>query len=900
MAERVVAVKLSAQVAEYKRGMEEAARATRSVGSEGEKLTQTRQAMETLGRTGVVAGGLLAAGIGVAIAAYAQFDQAMSYVIATGEDAAASQDALRQAALDAGASTVFSATESANAIEELARAGISAKDILGGGLTASLDLAAAGGLGVAEAAGIAATTMQQFKLRGEDASRVADLLAAGAGKAMGDVRDMSEALKQSGLVADQFGLSVEETTGTLAAFANAGLLGSDAGTSFRTMLLRLANPTDEVKTLMADVGIEAYNAQGQFIGLSALAGELETSLSGMTDAQKQQTLAMIFGQDAIRASTILLDEGQAGIEGWTAAVDDQGYAAETAATRLDNLLGDLEAFTGALETAFIQMGAGADGPLRALIQGLTGLVEGFTELPPWVQQGTLALAGVLAAVALVGGAALLAVPKIVEFRLAMQTLGLTATSTKGALSSAAGFLGGPWGLAITAAVAAAAVWISTNQRMAASAAEFRDTLDDTSGAVTDYTRELIAKKLQEAGAFDGAREAGISQKELTDALYEGGDALDDVKDRLRDAHDSYLGFNPTIGNSINAVRELGVNLEDAKAGHENLKAATDGSTDATEDSAAATAANEEALSALAGQAGDTEADVNSLADAIRGFGSAQFDVRESSRQFESALDELTQSVTDNGASLDVAEQAGRDNEAALDAVAQSALDLAGSLYVTTGSQEEAAGAIQRGRDELIAALGQFGITGQAAEDYADKLGLIPSNIPTAVQLTGADEASEKLRLLRERLAGIPSYKSVTLETIELRSITGSGRTVSQVAGDANGAVYDYQQFADGGFASGIYAGRQGSIHKFAEPETIWEAYISGKPDARDRNIGIWQETGRRLGVESAPAAAMSFPDQVTLVDQDGSILAITKVQADSSAASTTAGFASARRGGLRR
>lgn len=221
MADRVVKVTLSAQVAEYQKGMLAAARATREVGTEGEKLAQTRQAMETLGRTGVVAGGLLAAGIGVAINAYAQFDQAMSYVVATGADAAASQDALREAALEAGASTVFSATEAAGAIENLAKAGISSADILGGALKGSLDLAAAGGLGVAEAAGIAATTMQQFGLAGEDASHVADLLAAGAGKAMGDVSDMAEALKQSGLVANQFGLSVEETTGTLSAFAQA-------------------------------------------------------------------------------------------------------------------------------------------------------------------------------------------------------------------------------------------------------------------------------------------------------------------------------------------------------------------------------------------------------------------------------------------------------------------------------------------------------------------------------------------------------------------------------------------------------------------------------------------------------------------------------------------------------
>lgn len=842
MAERVVKVVLSAQVEAYKKGMLDAAEATRTVGTEGEKLAQTRQALDTLGRTGVAAGGLLAAGVGVAIAKFAEFDQQMSYVQAATGESADNMALLRDAALEAGASTVFSATESAAAVEELAKAGISTADILSGGLAGALDLAAAGGLGVAQAAEIAATTMQQFRLSGEDATHVADLLAAGAAKAMGDVTDMSQALNQSGLVASQFGLSVEETTGTLAAFAQAGLLGSDAGTSFRTMLLRMANPTKEVAGLMEEIGFQAYNSQGQFIGLANLAGELETSLAGMTDAQRDQTLAMIFGQDAIRAANILLREGKSGIEDWTVAVNDQGFAAETAATRLDNLLGDWEAFTGALDTAFIQMGAGADGPLRALVQGLTALTEGFTELPEWVQQGTLVLGGVVAAIALAGGTALLAVPKIVEFRIALQTMGLTATTTKGALSSAAGFLGGPWGIAITAAVAAATVWISTNQRMEAAASEFRDTLDDSTGAVTEYTRELIAKKLQEAGAFDAARDAGVTQKELTDAIYEGGRAYDDMVEKLRAAHDASGGWNATLGNGINTVRELGVQIEDAKAGFENIEAATEGSTEATGENAAA-------LAELGATADSAQDQVDALADAIRGFGAATLDSRDAERQFEQALDDLTESLSVNGTTMDITTQAGRDNQAALDAVANAAIRSAASTAVATGSQDAARASLQRGREELIRMLGQLGITGAEAEAYADKLGLIPSSIDTYVS-ANTEPAQAAISNLIRTYNGYTVRLNVATDSLDPRTIKPS----------ANGNLFAYgsgqvQEFSGGGFATGIYRGGE-PIHKFAEPETLWEAYISGKPDERNRNIGIWQETGRRLGVEGGGSVSI--------------------------------------------
>lgn len=845
MAERVVKVTLSAQVAEYNKGMLAAAQATRTVGSEGEKLAQTRDAMNELGRASVAMGTVITAGVGVAIAKFAEFDQQMSFVQAATNETAENMELLREAALEAGASTVFSASESAAAIEELAKAGVSTADILGGGLKGALDLAAAGGLGVAQAAEIAATTMQQFRLGGEDATHVADLLAAGAAKAMGDVTDMAQALNQSGLVASQFGLSVEETTGTLAAFAQAGLLGSDAGTSFRTMLLRMANPTKEVATLMKDIGFEAYNTQGQFIGLAGLAGELETSLAGMTDAQRDQTLAMIFGQDAIRAANILLREGEKGIKGWTAAVDDQGFAAQTASTRLDNLLGDWEAFTGALDTAFIQMGEGADGPLRNLVQVLTGMVDVFTELPEGVQQSILVVGGLVGVVGLLGGAALLGVPKVVAFRVALAELGGAAVVTRGALTAATAFLGGPWGIAITAAVGLATVWVTTNQRMASAAEEFRSTLDQATGSLTGYSRELVAKKLQEADAFEQAQKAGISQRELTEAIVDGGKAYDDVLRKLRDAHDATNGFDSGLGNAINTVREMGVQLEDAKSGFDNIQAATEGSSDASEE-------NAQALDSVAGSAENAQEEIDQLADAIRGFASRTLDSRDANRQFEQALDDLTDSISDNGTNLDIATQSGRDNESALDNLAQSALRAAAATLANTNSQDEATASLQRGRDELIRVLEQFGITGAEAEAYADKLGLIPENISTFAQVETAQAESRIAELTRRRVLYIDSIVT-----------DGGARPLQGGVTSANGNLIDYAFANGGGVETGIYAGRPGSIHKFAEPETIWEAYISGKPDQRDRNIGIWQETGRRLGVESS-----SGPSTQVTVKQD--------------------------------
>ena len=253
MADRSVRVVLSAQISDFQAKMAQAKASTDKLTEAAERniaanaklskhekelaherarlAEQSKQSMNTLGDSLLKVGAVAAVGFGVAAKASADFEQAMSYVKATGQDAAANFDALREAAVQMGAETAFSSSEAASGIENLLKAGVSATDVLGGGLKGSLDLAAAGSMAVGEASEIAATALTQFNLSGRDVPHVADLLAAGAGKAQGEVSDLGAALKQSGLVASQFGLSIEETVGGLSAFASAGLLGSDAGTS---------------------------------------------------------------------------------------------------------------------------------------------------------------------------------------------------------------------------------------------------------------------------------------------------------------------------------------------------------------------------------------------------------------------------------------------------------------------------------------------------------------------------------------------------------------------------------------------------------------------------------------------------------------------------------------------
>jgi TP901 family phage tail tape measure protein len=398
---RTVGVKLMAEVSDYQRKMRDSAKATRDLKTEMENAAKGGH-LDAVADQAAVAGVALLGVTGAAVKLSMDYEKAMSAVGAATRASADEMEQLRQATLQAGKDTQYSATKAAEATTELAKAGVSTADILKGGLDGALDLAAAGQLDVAEAAETAASAMTQFKLKGGDIPHVADLLAAAAGKAQGTVHDMGMALNQAGLVAAQTGLTIEETTGGLAAFASAGLTGSDAGTSFKQMLLMLQAPSDKTKELMGQLGISLYDANGQFVGLTNLAQQLKDKLGKLTPELRANAMAQIFGADAVRGASILYEQGGAGIQSWIDKVNDAGFASETAAKLTDNLAGDLERLKGSLETFAIESGGGANSGLRVLAKSAEALVDELAGLPTVVTGTVTVLAGLSGAALLLG------------------------------------------------------------------------------------------------------------------------------------------------------------------------------------------------------------------------------------------------------------------------------------------------------------------------------------------------------------------------------------------------------------------------------------------------------------------------------------------------------------------
>lgn len=281
------------------------------------------------------------AGIGVtALSAAADFEQSMNTIgVVSGATTDQLAD-LQAQALQLGAETSFSAGEAAEAMLELAKAGFSVEQTQAA-VAGVLDLAAAGGLGLASAAEIAANAVNAFGLSAEDSGRVANMLAAAANASSVDVKDLADSMKMSSAVMSSYGQSIDDTTTALALLGNAGLKGSDAGTSLKQMMLSLAAPTDKAAKLMADLGVEVYDAQGNMREFPDILRSLEQAMFGVS-----QATVVTGGRTAEQTAELkrlqaMAKRTQASINDYTAGVKGAGLSEEARKKKLAALNSEL-------------------------------------------------------------------------------------------------------------------------------------------------------------------------------------------------------------------------------------------------------------------------------------------------------------------------------------------------------------------------------------------------------------------------------------------------------------------------------------------------------------------------------------------------------------------------------
>lgn len=301
---------------------------------------------------------------------------------ATGEQIQAVAERARQLGNDTSL-TATSAADAAAAMTELAKGGFSVDEAMSAA-KGTLQLASAAQTDAATAATIQSQALQAFSLSADDASRVSDILAGAANASSAEISDVAQALQQSGTVASQFGVSIEDTSTAIAMFANAGITGSDAGTLLKTSLLALTDQGKPAQNAIKELGLTVYDTQGKFVGLPALMGQLQKASESMTPEMYQAATTTLFGSDAARMAGVAAQQGAAGFDELKQAVTRQGQAAEVAAAQTEGMPGALERLQNAAEGAALGVYDAMKGPLVSGIDIATAAIE---RLAPVAENG---------------------------------------------------------------------------------------------------------------------------------------------------------------------------------------------------------------------------------------------------------------------------------------------------------------------------------------------------------------------------------------------------------------------------------------------------------------------------------------------------------------------------------
>lgn len=309
-----------------------------------------------------------------------KFDDSMSQVAGALDKPVDQMNDLRQLALDMGESTIFSASECGQAMTELAKGGLSEADIQAGALQSTMDLAASSGMELGNAANTVVQAMGAFGLTAEQSSQAVNALAGAAAASSTDVEPLTQGLAQCAAQAFNAGWSIQDTTAALGAFADAGITGSDAGTSLKTMLQRLAAPTDAAATMLEQLGINTRDANGNMLSATDMAEELQSKMGQLDSATRDAALSTIFGSDATRAATVFMNTGAEGLKKYTAATNDQEVASRLANAQMSDASRNFEELKGALETAGIAIGETLLPTVTDLVKEGTELIQAFNKL----------------------------------------------------------------------------------------------------------------------------------------------------------------------------------------------------------------------------------------------------------------------------------------------------------------------------------------------------------------------------------------------------------------------------------------------------------------------------------------------------------------------------------------
>lgn len=318
-----------------------------------------------------------------AISAGSQFDSSMAQVAATMGTTVDQIGNLRDFAMEMGAKTAFSATEAADALNYMALAGYTADESMQA-LPNVLNLAAAGSIDLAYASDMVTDAQSALGLTMDESAQLVDKMAVASSKSNTSVAQLGEAILTVGGTAKNLAGGTTELSTALGILADNGVKGAEGGTALRNVILSLSAPTDTAADALDALGVSVFDAQGNMRSLNNIFGDLNTSLSAMTQGEQTQVLNKIFNKVDLKSVNALLANTGERFDELSGYIDNAAGAAEKmAATQLDNLNGDVTLFKSALEGAQIVISDALTPYLRDFVQlgtdGIGRVTEAFEE-----------------------------------------------------------------------------------------------------------------------------------------------------------------------------------------------------------------------------------------------------------------------------------------------------------------------------------------------------------------------------------------------------------------------------------------------------------------------------------------------------------------------------------------
>ena len=446
------------------KALEEQARqsgtALQEIAAKGEKLKTVGDNVTNVGKKFMpVTLGVVGLGT-AAVKTAADFDSAMSKVAAVSGATGSDLEALRDKAREMGEKTKFSASEAAEAMNYMAMAGWKTEDMLSG-IEGVMNLAAASGEDLATTSDIVTDALTAFGLTAKDSGHFADILAAASSNANTNVSMMGETFKYCAPIAGALGFSAEDTAEAIGLMANAGIKGSQAGTSLRTIMNNLSGEVKICGSSIGEVTVATTNADGSMRDLSDILADCRTAFSGLSESEKAAAAESLVGKDAMSGFLALMNAGEADINKLSSAIDNcDGSAASMAETMNDNLAGQLQILKSQLEELAISFGE----LLMPAIRTIVGWIQKFVDWLNSMDEGTRKVIVTIALVAAAIGPVLIIVGKVIS---AVGTIMTLVPKLAGVINAAKGVFAAfnavcaanPYVLIIAAIVALVAAFI---------------------------------------------------------------------------------------------------------------------------------------------------------------------------------------------------------------------------------------------------------------------------------------------------------------------------------------------------------------------------------------------------------------------------------------------------------